>query len=231
MWNWRSGLGKRKGSSKLAEQIKATLCPGMSLPSEIELLFEWIELHGHFIDTANGRLGYLFSEQEMKAGWTPGGRPGGTDISFAPEGNANLRYWFRTDDPEIMSRLCVFAKTGAEGSTAAFWLANDGTQKIVHLGSGSGSTLLCILADKPIDFLRLIAIGYDEICWGDAYTCSPSENEEFLVTPNTIFREWVTSTFSVAIPDRASEIVKYPVSVDAKSSPDLFWQWVWDRLK
>ena len=58
---------------------------------------------------------------------------------------------------------------------AAFWLDDDGKQKIVHLGSGSGSTLVCVLADDCVDFLRLLAIGYDEICW----------NEEFLQPPNT----------------------------------------------
>ena len=53
---------------------------------------------------------------------------------------------------------------------AAFWLDDAGKQRIVHLGSGSGSTLVCILAEEAIDFLRLLAIGYDEICWSEVFS-------------------------------------------------------------
>lgn len=217
---------QRAQQSVLGRQIEATLCPGMSVPEPLELLFRWIEAKGYFIDKPDGRLGFLFPEREMKAGWTKTGRPGGTDITFVPEGNVNLRYWFRTEDPEVMARLCVFAQSGGDGSMAAFWLADDGTQKIVHLGSGSGSTTLCVLADEPVDFLRLLAIGYDEICWGDAYSERPNAAGEFIVAPNVPYAEWIERTFKVTIPDRASAIVKWPLSMDASSSPDPFWRWV-----
>jgi hypothetical protein len=173
-----------------------------------------------------GRIGFLFPEAEMKQGWTDHGRPGGTDIGFAPEGNVNLRYWFKTTDPEVVSRLCVFAKSGGDGSMAAFWLADDGTQKIIHLGSGSGSVTLCILADDPVDFLRLLAIGYEEICWGDDYFEPPNATEEFIVEPNLVYRKWVEETFHVTIPTRAIEIVRHPASMDDEYSEDAFWQWV-----
>ena len=45
----------------------------------------------------------------------------------------------------MLNRVCVFARTGGDGSMAALWLEPSGTQKIVHLGSGSGSTLVCVL--------------------------------------------------------------------------------------
>lgn len=212
--------------SVLGKQIQETLCAGMILPAPLELLFKWIEAKGYFIDTADGRLGFLFPERQMKDGWTETGRPGGTVISFAAEGNANLRYWFGTEDPDITARLCVFAKTGAEGSMAAFWLADDGSQKIVHLGSGSGSTTLCVLADEAVDFLRLLAVGYDEICWGEAFSEPPNEGGEFVVEPNRPFADWVVTTFRTAIPERGSAIVKHPLSMDAAESPDPFWQWV-----
>jgi hypothetical protein len=215
-----------KAASGLAREIRATLCPGMILPAPLERLFGWIEANGLYDDTPRRRIGYLFPQSEMKAGWTDSGRPGGTGISFAAEGNADLRYWFRTDDPEVMRRLCVFARTGADGSMAAFWLADDGSQKIVHLGSGSGSTMLCVLADDPVDFLRLIAIGYDEICWGEELTEPPGANREFVVQPNQLFADWVGKTFGVTIPERGSDIVADPVSMDAPASSDPFWQWV-----
>jgi hypothetical protein len=198
----------------------------MILPEPLERLFGWIEANGLYLDTPRGRLGFLFPDDEMKAGWTKNGRPGGTDISFAAEGNVNLRYWFRSELPEIMQRLCVFAKTGGDGSMAAFWLDDDGSQKIVHLGSGSGSTTVCVLADDPVDFLRLLAIGYDEICWGEALSEPPGANAEFMVQPNRPFSQWVQETFAVTIPERGTEIVKHPTSMDAPTSPDRFWRWV-----
>lgn len=217
-----------RNRSKLGRQIEATLCAGMALPNALELLFQWIEAHRCFVDTPNGRIGFLFPEAEMKDGWSDLGRPGGTDIEFFGEGNVNLKYWFGTDSPQVLERICVFAKTGRDGSMAAFWLDDDGTQKIVHLGSGSGSIMTCVLADEPTDFLRLLAIGYDEICWGDAFSEPPNANEEFVVQPNDRYQAWVKSTFNVSIPERASAIV--PMSAVSAStneqSCDPFWNWV-----
>ncbi len=220
-----------RSRSVLGQQIGLTLCAGMVLPPPLELLFRWIESNRCFVDTPNGRMGFLFPEAEMKQGWTKNRRPGGTDIGFAAEGNVNLRYWFKTTDPDVMNRLCVFAKSGGEGSMAAFWLADDGSQKIVHLGSGSGSATLCILANEPVDFLRLLAIGYDEICWGDEYFEPPNANREFIVGPNLAYRDWVEGTFHVTIPTRAVEIVRHPASMDDKYSEDPFWQWVKKHIK
>lgn len=109
---------------------------------------------------------------------------------------------------------------------AAFWLSDDGNQKIVHLGSGSGSVTLCVLATDSIDFLRLLAIGYDEICWGNAFSEPPNASGEFVVEPNEPYRDWVTTTFKVSIPERAIDIVPHPASMDEKFSEDPFWQWV-----
>lgn len=148
----------------LTSQIESTLSENLRLPEELSLLFQWIEDRGLFSDTDNGRLGFLYPWSKMKSSWTDSGRDGGTDISFAAEGNADLHYWFGHRRPEVLERLYVFARTGADGSMAAFWLDDLGKQRIVHLGSGSGSVMCCVLADTAIDFLRLVAIGDDEIC-------------------------------------------------------------------
>lgn len=212
--------------SVLTQQISATLPAGMVLPTPLKWLFNWIEANQYFVDTPNGRIGFLFPEDEMKRGWTNCGRPGGTDIEFAAEGNVNMKFWFGTDHPDIINRLCVFAKSGRDGSMIAFWTADDGKQKIVHLGSGSGSVTVCILAEDPVDFLRLLAIGYDEICWGDAYSQPPNADGRFLVRPNLPFRNWVMETFHVSIPTRGTEIVRNTASMGDVHSEDAFWQWV-----
>jgi hypothetical protein len=109
---------------------------------------------------------------------------------------------------------------------AAFWLADDGSQKIVHLGSGSGSTTVCVLADDAVDFLRLLAIGYDEICWGDHFAGRPNVGSDFVVEANHAFVDWVTGTFRVTIPTRGAEIVKHHATMEDADSKDAFWQWV-----
>lgn len=214
--------------TKLEEQIKRSLLPGMSLPDPFIQLFAWIEDKGLYVDTQDGRIGFLYPEADMKAGWTRSGRPGGTNIELTAEGNTNLKYWFGHDRPEVLDRLCVFAKTGAEGSMAAFWLDPDGQQKIVHLGSGSGSVMVCILAEKPIDFLRLLAIGYDEICWGDQFAAPPNAQSEgaFSVSPNEDFQNWVRVSFGVTVPSIGLEIVPNPDDMGDPASKDEFNRWV-----
>src|ERR1035437_164127 len=212
---------------KLHDQIARTLLPGMRIPEPICLLFDWIEANGTYVDNAKGeRIGFLFPENEMKAGWTDTDRPGGTNIEFFAEGNVNMKHWFRHEKPEVLERLCVFGKTGAEGSMAAFWIDDAGRQKIVHLGSGSGSTLVCVLADNPVDFLCLIAIGYDEICWSENFSRPPSQADGFLVNPHAQFQDWVSRTFHVTIPGTASEIVKHPSLMGDVDPKDEFAQWV-----
>src|SRR5690349_10104531 len=131
--------------STLGEQIKQTLLPGMHLPTELEALFEWIESNGLYEDRATGeRVGFLFPQQELRDGWTETERPGGTTIQFFAEGNMYLKSWFGHERAEVLNRVCVFARTGGDGSMAALWLDPSGAQKIVHLGSGSGSTLVCV---------------------------------------------------------------------------------------
>src|SRR5689334_1296269 len=98
--------------AQLYDEIARTLLSGMSIPKPFELLFSWIEGNGLFIDAEDGRrIGFLFPQEELKAGWTETERPGGTIIEFIAEGNINLRYWFGHEKPDVLNRLCVFAKT------------------------------------------------------------------------------------------------------------------------
>ncbi|MCU8277781.1 hypothetical protein M2G82_20070 [Vibrio vulnificus] len=213
----------------LFDELQKTLLPGMFMPKPFELLFSWIEANNMFIDIDHGRIGLLYPEELLRSGWTDSERPGGTIIEFLAAGNINLPEWFGHNRPDVMNRLCVFAKTGADGSMAAFWIDEEGKQKIVHLGSGSGSILTCVLADDPIDFLRLLAIGYDEICNDSEFSTPPNSNcrpGDVFVHPNINFRNWVESTFKVSIPETALEIVKCPAKMGESNSSDPFCRWV-----
>ena len=110
----------------------------------------------------------------------------------------------------------------------ALWLGEDGKQRIVHMGSGSGSTLVCVLAEDAVDFLRLLAIGYDEICWNENFERPPNAGlrpRDQFVKPNWKYRDWVQKTFRVTIPETAAEIVIHASEMGDEKSDDLFFQW------
>jgi hypothetical protein len=207
--------------SQLYDDLKEVMPPDMEVPRALKLLYNWIDAQG--LD--EGGFGTLYSDEAVWESWNDAGRIGGTDIEFSAFDNDNLHQWFGHDDPDILERVCVFARTGADGSMAAFWIDDDDRQVIVHLGSGSGSTLCCVLAEDAIDFLRLIAIGYDEICWGKKFAKPPNADAEFIVHPNADYQQWVRQTFNVTIPETALEIVKHPADLGDIDSPDRFARW------
>ena len=214
--------------SVIATQILKTLPAGMFIPQPLERLFDWIEDSGYFTDNELGRHGFLYPLSKLNAGWSESERPGGTIVEFLAEGNVHLKQWFGEEYAHLARRLYVFCKTGGDGSSAAFWIDDYGRQRIVHLGSGSGSVLVCVLADDPIDFLRLLAIGYDELCWNEDFSHPPNQGPDsgaFFVRPNVRFRTWVCDTFDVTIPTTGLEIVKHPAEMGQAASPDDFHSW------
>jgi len=211
----------------LNAQLLHALPASMTIPDSLTRLYDWIEARQTYIDGKDGkRIGFLFPESEQRASWTDKERFGGTIVEFAAQGNEGLEYWFGHHRPEIRNRLCVFAKTGVDGSVAAFWLDNVGRQRIVHMGSGSGSTLVCVLAEDAVDFIRLLAIGYDEICWSSEFAFPPNHKRSFIVHPHTEFQRWVIETFAVTIPSTASTIVQNPYEMGDEPIEDIFAQWV-----
>ena len=203
----------QKKNSLLSQQIRAGLPKGMVLPESLEKLFNWMEKQGWTWET-QGRAGGSLEPLESS------GLDTAPYIEFFADDPNDLKYWFETENPEIRERLYVFARTGADGSIGAFWLDENGDQKIVHMGSGSGSTLVCVLASDPIDFLRLLAIGYEEICWGE-FERKPDGD----LPVNKKFRNWVQEEFNVEIPERGSTIVPKTSEMGDSESDDPFWLW------
>ncbi|NHZ89533.1 hypothetical protein F2P45_10975 [Massilia sp. CCM 8733] len=141
--------------------------------------------------------------------------------------------WTHRDDPEVNDRLVIFLRTGGDGSWAGLWLDDDGHQRIVHVGSGSGSVMLCVLTENMEDLLRLLAIGYAELCWPDDFQRTPAEvfeehcdDEDDDTPPPLLFQDYVEGTLGLSIPERASEIVSSTVSMDDPESRDPFWNWI-----
>lgn len=213
-----------------ADENAGRLSPAFTFPEPFRLLLDWAESNG-WID------GYVDSTGEVvrhAALQEPSTYDLGAFLEFrvmapAEAAEYTLR-WLGTDHPAVTSRLVPFARVGEEGTCVGFWLDDTGTQRIVILGSGSGSDVMCVLAEDPVDLLRLLAIGYREFQWQEEWTSPPqrhSENSNPGWTPvNEPYRRWVTTTFGTTIPETASELVPHPAVMDDENTNDDFANWV-----
>lgn len=216
-------------SNILLQQLENALPEGMQIPEELRKLYQWIEDNGYYMDAKGVRYGWLFPEDKIKENWTDNERIGGTMITFNVDEesyrNELLEIQYKEHLEEVKRRLLVFARSGADGSECALWLDDEGHTQIVHIGSGSGSVMTCILVKNALDFLRLLAIGYDEICWDEEYSSPPNSNKDnTFVHPNTQYQEWVQNTFHTTIPAIGLEIVT-PHSMDDEATDDPFLKW------
>ncbi len=134
------------------------------------------------------------------------GQPISGYFNLSADDGDTMKYWLDTD--ALSDRFGIFG-TAPDGSLYAFWLDDNQRQRIVHLGSEGDD--LYILADNFVDFIRLLAIGYDEIGSADLdlsvkeWNLEIGEPEDEGVNPK--FRAWVIKEFGVTIPERGNEIV------------------------
>lgn len=96
-----------------------------------------------------------------------------------------------------------------------------------------------VLAWNAVDFLRLLAIGYKELCWPDHLTCTPmqafiqengnpDEWDEDATPPvaPVALRQWLAKEFGVTAPKTAAELVGTLPSFGDKHSSDPFCHWL-----
>ena len=213
----------------LLQQLENALPKGMQIPEELRQLYQWIENNGYYSENEGIRYGYLYPQDKLRESWKEEEREGGTDIAFSVLKNIDreevLENYYKKHKDEVRRRLLVFAQSGADGSECALWLDDEGHTQIVHIGSGSGSMMTCILVKNALDFLRLLAIGYDEICWDEDYPLPPNSNKDnTFVYPNTQYQEWVQNTFHTTIPKIGLEVVT-PHNMNDEPITDPFLKW------
>ena len=122
----------------------------------------------------------------------------------------SISKWFGTN--EVKNLFGIFGK-GPDGSLYGIWKEKEGNYPIVHMGSEGQNNI--ILADSIKDFLRLLAIGYDEIGFADLDS-SPEDRNNV----NQNFQDWVITMFGVEIPRVGSEITN---STRTRSSDFQAW--------
>jgi hypothetical protein len=130
-----------------------------------------------------------------------------------------IRCWFGCD--AAVGDLAQFG-AGADGSLYCLWRCPDGRTPIVHMGSEGDNNF--VLAATPVDFLRLLAVGYDEIGFADFDAPPPVGTGESSV--NRSLQQWVEDSFGVTVPQTGSEITR-----DAQASHDDFQAWINSRCR
>ena len=219
----------------LLQQLENALPEGMQIPEELRQLYQWIEDNGYYSENEGIRYGYLYPQDKLRESWKEEEREGGTDIAFSVLKNIDreevLENYYKKHKDEVRRRLLVFAQSGADGSECALWLDDEGHTQIVHIGSGSGSMMTCILVKNALDFLRLLAIGYDEICWDEDYPLPPNSNKDnTFVHPNIQYQEWVQNTFHTTIPKIGLEVAT-PHSMAENPITDPFLEWFFEMTE
>ena len=219
----------------LLQQLENALPEGMQIPEELRQLYQWIENNGYYSENEGIRYGYLYPQDKLRESWKEEEREGGTDIAFSVLKNIDreevLENCYKKHKDEVRRRLLVFAQSGADDSECALWLDDEGHTQIVHIGSGSGSIMTCILVKNALDFLRLLAIGYDEICWYEDYPFPPNSNKDnTFVYPNTQYQEWIQNTFHTTIPKIGLEVVT-PHNMNDEPITDPFLKWFFEMTE
>ena len=206
-----------------ADEMARRLPAAIPLPDAFRALFDRMEASGHFLASGaypGERLGLLGSEHDLQSDRL-------TAVLFRVATPDQAREfgaaWFGSGVPGVEGRIVPFARTGGDGSHAAFWLDDEGRPRIVHLGSEG---LACLLGRTSLDFLRLLAIGYEEIS-GDCLD-GPDEPPT-KAGRNADFRSWLVERYGVTVPETAAEILGQVPDVLAENSDDPFRRWVREK--
>jgi hypothetical protein len=176
----------------LSDEIQAGFPGGVTVPDDLRRFLEFAEENGREVSGC---------------------------FEFETDGRAAALAWFGDEAPA--SQFAVFGR-GPDGSLYALWLypgRGPSDAPVVLLDSESDGNQ--VIAAGVRDFLRLLAIGYDEP--GRYPTLEPEDPESARG-----LREWLSEEFGLGTPGRAGEIVD-----EAKRQhPDLgSWVRDWQQKK
>lgn len=179
--------------SALETHLATTLPAGLTFPDSLCRAWSFMESQAWRGEDAEG---YPFL--------TP--YPGDAQLGPVFSAGLSIRGWLNPEAPGA-ERVIPIAETDGSGGMAAIWIDSAGKSRFVALSSEGAEAVR--LADTPVDFLRLVAVGYSEFTdW--AFGAPPesfddSSDEESgmpdSVVAHSRFRAWVESEFEVTVPD------------------------------
>lgn len=177
----------------LADTIEAGFPDGARLPTELRRLCEFAEANG-------GAVSGCFE--------------------FEADGRGSALAWFGGDE-RAASQFAVFGR-GPDGSLYALWLHAGGDvarAPVVLLDSDCGEN--GVVAADGREFLRLLAIGYEEP--GRYPTMEPEDPDGAAA-----LRGWLSREFGLSAPADAAELV----AAARQQQPDLAaWVRAWQERR
>ena len=190
-----------------ADDVRAALPEGMTLPEPFARTFDWIEAQGWTdtipdrpADDLTARNLYVYPEEERSS-------PAASIVVFGFEAGPPMH----APPPEAIARVMTLATIAGDGGTLSLWLDDDGKQWIVVVDHGWP----CVLTDDPLVALQFLAIGYGELAAITDPTRTAEEDAlhrgadptwDFPPILPHAFRDFFAQAFSVPIPERASEL-------------------------
>lgn len=211
--------------TKFSNELRNALPSPLRLDGALIQLLDWIgdENQVYRSENTGERYGHLYTGNL--------GLPEHPDVIFEPPDPDHSRLWIGTDDPNIFQNLSPILRSGSDGSWIALWRSPTGEQMYVHLGSGSGSTYAGVMVKNSVDLIRLLAIGYPELCWPGRFGMTPyevwiSDKLEGDFRPPIKFQTWVAATFGKEVPRTALAVLEKCGDMDADPGDDPFLQWL-----
>lgn len=199
--------------------IRACLPDGMHLPDAFATTFDWLEAlgwsgifkHGDQSAFSSRYLSiYPLSKQMIH---------GVSYVVFSFEAGPPLH----APPEDVMARIVTLGKIAGDGGTLSLWLDDSGTQRIAVFNHG----LPYLLTDDPLVALQFLAIGYPEPgAISDPTLTAAEQAQQDMADPPVLpdaFRAFLTETFGVTIPDRASDL---GITIPDDTAPDPLRDWL-----
>ncbi len=202
-----------------SNDIRAHLPKGMHLPDAFATTFDWIEAQGWSSNFKHGDQS-AFSSRFLSI------YPLSEQMTY---GVSYVVFSFEAGPPlhgpheDVMARIVTLGKIAGDGGTLSLWLDDDGTQQIVVFNHG----LPYLLTDDPLVALQFLAIGYPEPgAITDPTLTAAEQAQQDMADPPILpdaFRAFLTETFGVTIPDRASDL---GITIPDDTVPDPIRDWI-----
>jgi hypothetical protein len=199
-----------------ADEIRSRLPDGMHLPDVFGQTFDWLESQG-WAGIFKRADQEVFSSRYLSI--------------YPPEmmneyGASIVLFRFEAGPPmhappeDVVARITTIAKIAGDGGTLSLWLDPEGKQHFVVFNHGT-PYLLC---DDPLVALQFLALGYMEPGSLEDPTVMPLEdaNGDDIHPPHA-FRAFLTETFGVTLPERASDL---GITIPPETDPDPVRDWL-----
>lgn len=199
--------------TRFTDDLLSGLGPDMGMGDEVVRLMRWLEDdQGNLMRYTSTNAPFLPTTPvaSIDALWS--------HLAFVIDPDM-VRYWLGRED--MANTLVSILRCGGDGSHIALWRDPEGQMRYVFAGSEGAAF---VIADTPLDFVRLITMGYESIETREALDEMPQTIwEEYNDAPwqePVAARDWVRETFSATYPDTGA------VLLPRQDGPDPFAVWV-----